>query len=185
MARQELAGHASSKKSSAPSVARPQKSSIRRSAFIPSHYELTLFASIIQGFDSDHLRIHDFKTGKLYCDHKFGAGVTVNSLDWGYFGHEHQQDDSDHSPRKRRKRGNDVRSPPETRDAVIALGTSSSVIQIFSPAEGKIIGNLGGLHAGGVRDFKFVQNDCTWGWSIGEDNTMVQWDVKAMQATRY
>ncbi|KAI1912648.1 Small subunit (SSU) processome component [Ophidiomyces ophidiicola] len=156
------------------------KSSVIRSAFSPSEYQLALFASVIQGLDAHHLRIHDINTGRLRCDHAVNPKESMTSLDWGYFGDLH--DDRDQHLKKKRKRNsgvNGIVDVSETSDAVVAFGTSSSEIRMFSPAEGKVVGVLTGGHERGIRDFRFtVQKPAEEGWSIGGDGKLIQWNLQ-------
>lgn len=155
-----------------------QKSSVLKSAFAPSQFQLRLFASVIQSFDTQQLRIHDTNNGRLRCQHESGPGTRITSLDWGYYGAAYREQRQT-SPKKKRKRDHD---PSES--AVVAYGTSSSDINLFSPAEGKIVGILTGTHQRGIKDFKFSPPQYREAWSIGGDGKMVQWDLKEGQATR-
>ncbi|KAF7588069.1 Small subunit (SSU) processome component [Aspergillus hancockii] len=156
------------------------KSSILKASFAPSEYQLALFASVIQGLDAQHLRIHDTNTGRLQCEHVLGPKETVTSLDWGYY--PGRQKDRDQQSKKKRKRHSDVNGAPDgldQGDVVVAFGTSASDIRMYSPTEDKIIGTLVGGHNDGVRDFKFTLNKPTQeGWSVGGDNKLVQWDLR-------
>ncbi len=185
MAKKASSGGNASRKSSAPSVSRTQKTSILKSAFSPSAYQLSLFASVIQAFDSEHLRIHDFTSGRLQCDHGLGAGTRINSLDWGYYGPDFRGQD-EQKPKKKRKRDQNAHEfvTANAKNAVVALATSSSDVQMFSPAGGRVVGTLSGVHERDVHDFKFVSGDCLWGWSIGGDGKMAQWDLKSNKAVR-
>ncbi|KEF55318.1 uncharacterized protein A1O9_08972 [Exophiala aquamarina CBS 119918] len=163
----------------APSVtASTHKSSVLKSAFAPSQFQLHLFASVVQSFDSNQLRIHDTTTGRLRCQHDSGPGSRVTSLDWGYYGTTYQEQKQTPS-KKKRKRHQD-----SSEAAVVAYGTSSSEICFFSPAEGKIVGTLAGAHERGIKDFKFSPSEYKEGWSIGEDGKLVQWDLTTSQITR-
>ncbi|CEJ62369.1 hypothetical protein PMG11_10870 [Penicillium brasilianum] len=159
------------------------KSSILRAAFSPSEYQLALFASVIQGLDAQHLRIHDVNTGRLQCEHALGPKETVTSLDWGYFGGKNRD-----PSKKKRKRGSDVNGAVEgldQGDVVVAIGTSSSDIRMFSPSEDKIVGTLTGAHDKGIKDFKFTaEKPAQEAWSIGGDNKLVQWDLRTGQSVR-
>ena len=155
-----------------------QKSSILRSAFAPSRLQLSLFASVIQGFDSQHLRIHDTSTGRLRCEHAAGPGTRITSLDWGYYGTTYR-DHQEQSSKKKRKRNTD-----NAGSAVVAFGTSQSEISMFSPSAAKIVGKLSGAHERGVKDFRFYGEDYSGGWSIGGDGKLVQWDLRTEQAIR-
>ncbi len=56
---------------------------------------------------------------------------------------------------------------------------------MFSPAEAKVIGTLSGGHERTVTDFKFSPStDYREGWSIGEDQKLIQWDLSKNQAIR-
>ncbi|KAL4817587.1 Dip2/Utp12 family-domain-containing protein [Aspergillus spinulosporus] len=156
------------------------KSSILRAAFAPSDFQLALFASVIQGLEGQNLRIHDTNTGRLQCEHVLGPKELVTSLDWGhYYGRRDQS-------KKKRKRPSDVNGTAELDqgDVVVAFGTNTSDIRMYSPAEDKIVGTLAGGHTGGVKDFKFTADRPQEGWSIGGDNKLVQWDLVTGQRTR-
>lgn len=153
-----------------------QKSSVLKSSFAPSQLQLRLFASVIQSFDSQQLRIHDTTTGRLRCQHETRPGSRITCLDWGYYGAAYR----DQKQNKKRKRGQD-----KTEGAVVAYGTSTSEICMFSPAEAKVIGTLSGGHERTVTDFKFSPStDYREGWSIGEDQKLIQWDLSKNQAIR-
>ncbi|WEW60843.1 Small subunit (SSU) processome component [Emydomyces testavorans] len=162
------------------------KSSVLRSAFSPSEYQLALFASVIQGLDAQHLRIHDINSGRLRCDHAVNPKEAITSLDWGYFGDSHA--DRDQHLKKKRKRSSDVNGVVDVSgpgDVVVAFGTSSSEVRMYSPAEGKIVGALSGGHERGIRDFRFtIQKPGAEGWSIGGDGKLVQWNLQTGNATR-
>src|SRR5436190_13273433 len=131
------------------------KSSIIRSAFSPSEYQLALFASVIQGLDAQHLRIHDVNSGRLQCDHAVNPREAITSLDWGFYGDSHK--DIEHHPKKKRKRSSGANGATEDArngSIVVAFGTSSSDIRMYSPLEGRIVGTLSGGHERGIRDFK-------------------------------
>ncbi len=157
------------------------KSSILRSAFSPSEYQLALFASVIQGLDGQHIRIHDTQTGRLQCEHTLGPKETVTSLDWGYYdGSGKGRDQS----KKKRKRGSDVNGLDQG-DIVVAFGTNTSDIRMYSPSEDKVVGTLTGAHDKGIKDFKFTADrPAQEAWSIGGDNKLVQWDLRTGQSTK-
>ncbi|KKZ67973.1 hypothetical protein EMCG_06314 [[Emmonsia] crescens] len=181
--------------SASPSTLSANKSSILRSAFSPSEYQLALFASVIQGLDSQHLRVHEIGSGRLHCEHAVNPREAITSLDWGYYGDSHHNTrDRDQHMKKKRKRSssgvNGIASADDgaennAGDVVIAFGTSTSDIRMYSPAEDKIVGTLSGGHEKGIRDFKFtVNNPAAEGWSIGGDGKLVQWDLKAGRSIR-
>lgn len=155
-----------------------QKSSVLKSAFAPSNFQLHLFASVIQSFDSQQLRIHDTDTGRLRCQHETTPGIKITSLDWGYYGAAFREQRQSAS-KKKRKRDQD-----NAIGAVLAYGTNTSEICMFSPSEGKIVGTLSGVHEKGVKDFRFSTSDYLEAWSIGGDGKLVQWDLSTHQPTR-
>ncbi|OQD87667.1 hypothetical protein PENANT_c005G09138 [Penicillium antarcticum] len=161
------------------------KSSILRAAFSPSEYQLALFASVIQGLDAQHIRIHDTNTGRIQCEHALGPKETITSLDWGYYGGSGKGRDLS---KKKRKRGSDVNGAIDgldQGDIVVAFGTSTSDIRMYSPAEDKIVGTLTGAHDKGIKDFKFTADrPGQEAWSIGGDNKLVQWDLRTGQSIK-
>jgi U3 small nucleolar RNA-associated protein 5 len=163
------------------------KSSIIRSSFSPSECQLALFASVIQGLDAQHLRIHDVNSGRLRCEHTVNPREAITSLDWGYYGNLHSH--RDHHLKKKRKRNSGANgATEEVQDGsvVVAFGTSSSDIRMYSPLEDDILGTLSGGHERGIRDFKFTINKpAAEGWSIGGDGKLVQWDLRTRRSIRY
>lgn len=157
------------------------KSSMLKASFAPSDYQLALFASVIHGLEGQNLRIHDTNTGRLQCEHVLGPKELVTSLDWGHYAGRRDQS------KKKRKRPSDVNGTAgghDQSDVVVAFGTNTSDIRMYSPAEDKIVGTLAGAHTGGIRDFKFTADRPQEGWSIGGDNKLVQWDLVTGQTTR-
>ena len=163
------------------------QSSILRSSFSPSHFQLSLFASVIQGLDAQHLRIHDTNTGRLRCEHTITSKASITCLDWGYYGENHR-DRHHQESNKKRKRSNLVNGDvpqDQTRDVVVALGTTDSEVNMFSPAEAKVVGSLREAHTQGIRDFKFADNGIhAQGWSIGGDGRLVEWDLRKNRVLR-
>lgn len=160
------------------------KSSILRSAFSPSEYQLALFASVIQGLDANHLRIHDVNSGRLQCDHAVNPRETITSLDWGYYGDAKGREQHQKKKRKRSSGVNGAVAEESEGDVVVAFGTSTSEIRMYSPAEDKITGTLSGVHERGIRDFKFTIQKPSEGWSIGGDGKLVQWDLRKGHSIR-
>jgi len=183
MVSQRAAGHSAPKTSSAAAPATSSstqgvnKSAITRSAFSPSRFQLSLFASVIQGLESDQLRIHDTTTGHLKCEHEIGSKAKITCLQWGYYGNPgkilYQN-----SSKKKRKRPDENNGDSEHHDAVVAVGTNQSEIHMFSPSEGKIVGTLKDGHIQGICDFRFVDDGTSsLAWSLGEDGTLVEWNL--------
>ncbi len=158
-----------------------QKSSVLRSRFSPSEFQLSLFASVIQGFEGQHLRIHDTVTGRLRCEHAITSKATINCLDWGHYGENHS-DRQHQESKKKRKRSEKVNGPPS--NPVVAFGTSDSEILLFSPSESKIVRVLRGEHSQGIRDFKFADGGSNGqGWSVGGDGRIIQWNLRTGNST--
>lgn len=154
------------------------KSSILKSSFAPSRLQLRLFASVIQSFESQQLRVHDFSTGRLRQQHSIPAGNVVTCLDWGRYGQSFREQSTPN--KKKRKRTQDGQQ-----DVVVAYGTSASEICMYSSAEGKVVGTLKGGHKRGIKDFRFVSEDNLQAWSLGGDDKLVQWDLQSDQVLRY
>ena len=192
MVSKKAAGQAVSKTSSnaAPALSSSTKSannsSILHSAFSPSRFQLSLFASVIQGFDSQQLRIHDTTTARLNCaEAPRGSKTRINCLEWGYYvsaDQVHYQE----PPSKKRKRLDKVNGSPKHHRVVVAVGTSSGSIQFFSPTEGKYVKTLTDQHVQGIRDFKFVDDGLSsQAWSLGDDGKLVQWNLQTGIAVKY
>ena len=156
-------------------------SSFLRSCFCPSKFQLSLFASVIQSFESQHLRIHDTTSGRLRCEHALGSRASITCLEWGSWGGE-QRERSHSETKKKRKRHellNGDNAGPGEKDVAIVFGTNDSEIHIFSPSESKVTMTLRSVHTNGVRDFKFTDiGGHAGGWSIGGDGMLVQWNLK-------
>lgn len=162
-----------------------RSSSILLSAFTPSKLQLSLFASVIQAFDSQHLRVHDIHTGRLKCDHALAAGVKVHSLDWRPR-EPNRVAKHGRSSNNNRKRSapNGVPADVDEAEAVVAFGTSESDVQLFSVDDSRLISTLSGGHDRGISDFKFTGDKPSEGWSIGGDGKLVQWDVLGRSVKR-
>ncbi|RMZ82483.1 hypothetical protein DV737_g2026, partial [Chaetothyriales sp. CBS 132003] len=147
-------------------------SSILKACFAPSRFQLRLFASVIQGFESQQLRIHDTSTGRLRCQHHIKPSTSVTCLDWGQSNASRAQE----GPRKKK--------PTTGEDVVVGYGTSDAEIVLFSPAAAAAVGSLVGGHERGIRDFKFSPHQRDDAWSLGGDGKLVQWNVKTREAVR-
>ena len=161
------------------------KSAVLRASFVPFEFQLALFASVIQGLGGQQLRIHDTNTGRLLCEHMLPPKESVTSLDWGYHSTVggRQQDQS----KKKRKRHSDTNGAGLGQgDVVLAFGTSTSEVRLYSPTEDKIVATLSGAHEGRIVDFKFTADKPgEEAWSIGGDKNLVQWDLRARRSKRY
>jgi len=161
-----------------PTTTSSNKSSLLKSAFAPSALQLHLFASVIQSFESQQLRIHDTSNGRLKQQHSVPAGTNITCLAWGQYGPSYREQRA--SSKKKRKRMHDSHE-----DVVVAYGTSKSEICMFSPSEGKVVSTLKDGHDRGVSDFKFLPADNLEAWSIGGDGKLIQWDLDTDQAIKF
>ncbi|KAL8858073.1 MAG: hypothetical protein Q9178_005398 [Gyalolechia marmorata] len=164
------------------------RSSILRSSFAPSSFQLALFASVIEGFDSQQLRIHDTNTGRLRCEHAIAPRQTFSCLDWGYYGEGYQERHLKESNKKRKRteQVNGFKGDAHPEDVVLAFGTSESEIHLFSPTAAKTVGILKDVRLQGIRDFKFVDAGRSLSaWSIGGDGKLVQWDLRKGKSTKF
>lgn len=152
-------------------------SAILRSSFAPTYLQLHLFASVIQSFESQQLRVHDASTGRLRQQHAAPGGTDITCLDWGHYGQSYRQERK--SNKKKRKRSHNSQE-----DVVVAYGTSSSSICMYSPAEDQVVGVLKSGHEREVKNFKFLPTDNLQAWSIGADGKLVQWNLDTDQPTR-
>lgn len=143
-------------------------SSLLRSAFAPTSFQLHLFASVIQSFESQQLRIHDTTNGRLRQQYAVSAREEITCLTWGRYGGR----DAKSPNKKKRKRAQD-----SAEDAVVAYGTNYAEICMFSPAQGQVISTLKNGHEGKVLDFQFDPN-LPEAWSLGDDHKLVQWNLK-------
>ena len=155
-------------------------SSILISSFAPYRLNANLFASVVQGLDSQHVRIHDTSSGRLSCDYATPANTVITCLDWGYF---KNSADSEARATKKRKRSSQTNGVTSATDIVLAYGTSRSEIHLLSPNESTVLKTLKDAHLGGIRDFKF-QNDGLdhRAYSIGGEGKVVQWDLESQTA---
>ncbi|KAL8920093.1 MAG: hypothetical protein Q9208_006446 [Pyrenodesmia sp. 3 TL-2023] len=170
-----------------PNTQSVSKSAILQSSFAPSYFQLALFASVIQGFDSQQVRIHDTASGRLRCEHAIAPKATITCLDWGYYGERsweyHRKDLK--KKRKRTEQVNGVAPVDNAQDVVLAFGTSDSDVHLYSPAAARVIGVLKDVHTQAIRDFKFVDaGRGAEGWSIGGDGKLVHWDLQKGKSIR-
>ena len=154
-------------------ISRPSKktkSSILKSSFSPSKFQLSLFASVIRGIGSETLRIHDTSSGLLKNDYNLSSNASVTCLQWGQYSSTESHGRPENSRKRKRSR--------HLNNTVLAFGTSLSEICLYSPQEAKIVGVLKDGHAQGIKDFKFVEDGLgNQAWSVGGDSKIVQWDL--------
>ena len=163
------------------------QSSILRSSFAPSVFQLSLFASVIRGFDSQHLRIHDTATGRLRCEHALSSKADITCLDWGF--HSHGQQDKHHQQSKKKRKRNEITNGVQSNggpdNVLVAFGTSDSDVHLYAPLEARIVGRLQVGHQKGIYDFKFAKHGPqAEGWSLGGDGRLIQWDLEKKSIVR-
>ena len=153
-------------------------SSVLHAAFAPSSFQLSLFASVIQSLDADRLRIHDTVSGALRCEYT-PQRIKITCLDWGCYGPRH--DDGGKSRKKRRKLEQQMNGDATSHggdDMVVALGTDRAEVELYSPAEVKVIATLRDGHAQGIVNIRFQNHgQSSRAWSLGGDERLVEWDV--------
>ena len=149
------------------SIGSSDSSSLLRSAFAPTSFQLHLFASVIQSFESQQLRIHDTTNGRLRQQHAVSAREEITCLTWGRYGSVSKSPN-----KKKRKRGE-----TSSEDVVVAYGTNQAEICMFSPAQGQVVSTLKNGHEGKILDFQFTPEN-NEAWSLGDDHKLVQWNLK-------
>ncbi|RPA87200.1 NUC189-domain-containing protein [Ascobolus immersus RN42] len=155
-------------------------SSIKRASFSPSNLRLDLFASLIDGIDSQRLRIHDASTGRLRCEYAFEKGLTCNSIAWNTVG-----GDDGKKQRKKRKRTGDELNDTASGKALVALAVSNGNILLYSPGDNELVGTLANGHVGAAYDFAFSTDiESTTAWSCGADGKLVEWNWKSQEILR-
>lgn len=172
-------GATSSAFSAASVTSKPNKSTILKSAFAPTHLQLSLFASTIWSPDNDQLRIHDTETGDLRSTYSTSR---INCIAWGQSG---KGSISDSTISKKRRKLDGSRSIDSTSNpVVIAIGTNQAEIELFSPSEGKVVAVLEHAHPTGTKDFAFEGQGSTHAWSLGVDGSLIQWDLSSMKSVQ-
>ena len=142
---------------------------------------------MIQGLDSQYLRIHDTNSSRLRCEHAIGSRASITCLEWGFFEGDSldRQYQKRNKKRKRIEQSNENAGSCNDRNVALAFGTSDSDIHLYSPVEAKIVGLLKEGHTQGIRDFKFSDEEGrSVGWSVGGDARLVQWDLKTCRPIR-
>ncbi|MCJ1312332.1 Small subunit (SSU) processome component [Agyrium rufum] len=154
-------------------------SSILRSSFAPSQYQLSLFAAVLQSLDSQHLQVYNANTSKLQCDHSIGPKTSITCLEWGRYPRRGPTKSIEPSRKRRKTASGKNTSNVEDSDVVIAYGTGGTKLQFYSPAEARIIDTLDLEHEQGIRDFKFAEFEGSLeGWSLGGDGKLKQWNLR-------
>ena len=158
-------------------------STILHSSFCPTQLQSSLFASVTHDFDSEHLRIHDTRTERIQSDHALPSTTSVTCLDWGVLGRKRQPHTLSNGSKKRKRSGYASSANPE--DVIIAFGTQSSGIHLFSPTKARVVASLTKGATDDICDFKFYNYGYTAeGWSVSRDSKLTQWSMETFTPMR-
>ncbi|KAI5297059.1 Small subunit (SSU) processome component, partial [Ascosphaera atra] len=177
-------------------------SAILHSAFTPSTSQWSLFASVIQGLDAQRIRIHDVASHRLLCEHAVAPKELVTSLDWGYLATTSSANAStgaseSASAKKKRRRSSSTANAlaaPSTEsqeELVLAFGTSTGDIRIFSPAQDRIVTVAKSQGPAAIVDAKFTApaapgtaSASTELWSVTSDGKLSRWDLTVVGSAK-
>ncbi|KAL8586304.1 hypothetical protein ACOMHN_058684 [Nucella lapillus] len=122
------------------------------------------------------LRVVETDTGNPIADFTH-VQLTITCVKWSHGRHFVPQSMSDHSPRKKRKRKSEV----AVNDlGLIAMGTTSGAIFLYSFYEGKLHTKLEKGHTAEITDLCWYPNNRTL-CSSSLDGHVVEWDVPSSQ----
>ena len=155
------------------------KSSISKSSFCPSSFQLALLRPSSKVSSPNSYGSTRTSSGRLRSYHNALPGSRITCLDWGYYGSAEGERQNGENQRKRK------RTADKSEAAVLAYGTSTSEICLFSISEGSVVAKLENGHERGVSDFKFAPYDYSEAWSVGGDGNLIQWDIPSQNAKRF
>ncbi|KAI8148900.1 WD40-repeat-containing domain protein [Fennellomyces sp. T-0311] len=127
------------------------------------------FALVTHSIGRHQLRIFNTRSGTVSNDYSSENKESFTSLSWGNVvdsGDLGKPGDS--KANKRRKSHNTTK--------VVALGTNTGAIVIYSLAHGSVVKRLTNAHTTPVADF-VLNKAGTKGYSVAEDNYIVEWDI--------
>ncbi|ORX48537.1 NUC189-domain-containing protein [Hesseltinella vesiculosa] len=128
------------------------------------------FALVSHGLDRHRLRIFNVRSGTVNNDYTSEGNERFTCLSWGNIKDNGGFGQLDDGKARKRKTGS-------TMTKVVILGTQTGSILMYSLAHGEIVKRLENVHTMPVLDF--VMNKAgTKGYSIAEDNTIVEWDIE-------
>lgn len=165
-------------------------SAILHSAFSPASSQWPLFASVVLGLDAQRLRIHEVSSLRLVAEHSLAPKEQVVSLDWGLLAHSNLDSSAGNTTpgaaagaasKKRRRTSSSLAtsSSSTSTSSVVAFGTNTGSVRIYSPAEDKILATLEGQHDRSVVDIKFTSSLADEIYTLGADGKLCRWDVKS------
>ncbi|RIA95750.1 WD40-repeat-containing domain protein [Glomus cerebriforme] len=128
------------------------------------------FALVTQSVDRHRLRIFDTHTGTVNNDFSSESEEKFNCLTWGKIDLNKKVDTP--SPKKKKRFSSEI----EQCIKVIALGSQTGSVIIYSISHGSVIKTLNGTHTSPVNDFVFTK-DGKRGFSCGEDMSIVEWNI--------
>ena len=84
---------------------------------------------------------------------------------------------SDDRPAKKRKTKTGT-ADSQQGSVVVAVGYATEPrIDLYSPAQGKVVTSLTEAHSQGIRDFRFASGSARKAWSLGGDGKLVEWSL--------
>ncbi|KAI5298302.1 hypothetical protein KEM56_004162, partial [Ascosphaera pollenicola] len=131
------------------------------------------------GLDAQCLRIHEVSSLRLVAEHALAPKEQLLSLDWGLA--EGPAAAAASASAKKRRRTSSVSSSSAS---VVAFGTNTGAVKIYSPAENKLVAVLDGQHDRPVVDVKFTAGSSDELYSLAADGKLCRWDVKSAKCTK-
>ncbi|GES86925.1 WD repeat-containing protein 43 [Rhizophagus clarus] len=128
------------------------------------------FALVTQSVDRHRLRVFDTHVGTVINDFSSETEEKFNCLTWGKIDLNKKVDAP--SPKKKKK----LSPENEQYIKVIALGSQTGSIIIYSISHGSVIKTLSGTHTSPINDFIFTK-ECKKGYSCSEDMNIVEWNI--------
>ncbi|KAI8980524.1 WD40-repeat-containing domain protein [Pilobolus umbonatus] len=126
------------------------------------------FALISHAMDRHRLRIFNVRSGTVMND--YSSHEKYTSLTWGYMKDTGELQASTVQAFKKKKTGNSL-----TR--IIALGTQTGSIYLYSLSHGDIVKKLSFAHTTPIVDF-VMKKDGSRGYSVAEDSYIVEWNIE-------
>ncbi|KAI7859133.1 WD40-repeat-containing domain protein [Circinella umbellata] len=125
------------------------------------------FALVTHNIGRHQLRIFNTRSGTVSNDFSSENKESFTSLSWGNV--------VDNADLAKESKANKRRKSLHT-TKVVALGTNTGAIVIYSLAHGSIVKRLTNAHTTPVTDF-VLNKAGTKGYSVAEDNYIVEWDI--------
>ncbi|KAI9023879.1 WD40-repeat-containing domain protein [Phycomyces nitens] len=129
------------------------------------------FALVTHGIDRHRLRIFNVRSGTVNNDHTGDKKEKFTSLTWGHVRDDGELGQAPESKGSKRRRG------LANLNKVVALGTNTGTVVMYSLVHGAIVKRLAGAHTMPILDF-ILNKTGTKGYSLAEDNYIVEWDIE-------